>query len=37
MPNHHEGHATEQHLHSFALDFEKFTKLDHSFGELLCE
>ena len=37
MHKQHEGPATEQHLHSFALDFEKFTTLDHSLGELLCE
>jgi hypothetical protein len=37
MPKDQQAATTAQHLHSFALDFDKFTKLEHAHGERLCE
>ena len=37
MPKDQQADTTVQHLQSFASDFDKFTKLEHALGELLCE
>jgi hypothetical protein len=37
VPKDQQADTTAQHLHSFARDSDKFTKLEHALGELLCE